>query len=134
MRTCRLWTAALVVAAATLGAVSSAEAQWGSVSGQVVLDGDIPKLKLKVTKGDAMAKDAAVCAAQDVPNEDLVVDPATKGIANVVVYLKKAPAKVHPDLAKPAAAAVTYDHLGCRFSPHVAVVQTTQTVNVISSD
>ena len=63
MRTCRLWTAALVVAAATLGAVSSAEAQWGSISGQVVLDGDIPKLKLKVTKGDAMAKDAAVCAA-----------------------------------------------------------------------
>jgi hypothetical protein len=129
----RFWTAAAAVAA-LLGAVSSAEAQWGSVSGKVVLDGDVPTLKPRVKMGDAAAKDAAVCAAQEVPNEDLVVDPSTKAIANVVVYLKKAPAKIHPQLAKPAAMAVTYDQKGCRFIPHIAVVQTSQTVNVVSSD
>ncbi|MDZ4686006.1 MAG: hypothetical protein SH850_13135 [Planctomycetaceae bacterium] len=130
MRTCRLWTAALVVAAATLGAVSSAEAQWGSISGQVVLDGAAPELLAINTLG----KDPAVCMAKDIPNESLVVDPATKGIANVVVYLKKAPAKIHPDLAKPAAMSVTYDQKGCRFLPHVAVVRTDQLVQVISDD
>jgi hypothetical protein len=129
----RFWTVAAAVVS-FLGAVSSAEAQWGSVSGKVVLDGAVPDLKPLVAKGNAAAKDAAVCAAQEVPNELLVVDPSSKAIANVVIYLKKAPAKVHPDLAKPAAMSVTYDQKGCRFIPHIAVVQTSQTVNVISSD
>src|SRR5688572_4119405 len=77
MRTRRFWTAPLAMAA-ILAAVSSAEAQWGSISGKVVLDGAVPELKPLVKMGDAAAKDAAVCAAQTVPNESLVVDPDTK--------------------------------------------------------
>jgi hypothetical protein len=128
------WSAVAVVAASLLVAVPSAEAQWGSIKGKVILDGDIPALKPLVKMGDAAAKDAAVCAAMDVPNEALVVDAATKGIANVAIYLKKAPDKVHPDLAKPAAMEVVYDQKGCRFLPHIAVVQTNQVVQVISDD
>uniref|UniRef100_A0A7C2JYP3 Rhamnogalacturonan lyase domain-containing protein n=1 Tax=Schlesneria paludicola TaxID=360056 RepID=A0A7C2JYP3_9PLAN len=134
MRTCRLWPVVAVAAASLLGFVTPAEAQWGSIKGKVVLDGDVPTLKPLVKMGDAAAKDAAVCAAQEVPDESAVIDPSTKGIANVVVYLRKAPSKINPALAKPASDVVVYDQKGCRFIPHVAIVQTSQTVQVISED
>jgi hypothetical protein len=111
-----------------------AQAQWGSIKGKVVLEGDVPTLKDLVKKGDGSAKDAAVCAKDGVPDESLIVDSASKGIANVVVYLRKKPAMINPALAKPAAAAVVYDQIGCKFIPHVAIVQAGQTVNVLNGD
>lgn len=134
MQRALVWAVAAAVGWAVTAGASSAQAQWGAVKGQVVLDGAIPELKLLVKKGDTTAKDAAVCAAQDVPDESLIVDPATKGIANVVVFLKKKPEKIHPSLQKPAAMEVVYDQMGCKFVPHVAVVRTDQAVRVISAD
>ncbi len=113
---------------------SSAAAQWGTLKGQVVLDGDLPTLKPLVVKGDSNAKDAAVCAAMEVPDEKLLVDSTTKGIANVVVYLAKKPAKIHPDLAKSKEKVVPFDQKGCRFLPHVMLVRTDQQVRVTSDD
>lgn len=113
---------------------SEAQAQWGTLSGQIVLDGDVPKLKPVVAKGDASAKDAAVCAAEDLPDEKLVVDAESKGIANVVVYLAKKPSKIHPDLVKSKEAEIKFDQKGCRFLPHVMVVRTDQKVRVLSDD
>lgn len=112
----------------------TAEAQWGTLKGQILLDGDIPKIEPLVVKGNNNAKDAAVCAAQDVPDEKLVVDPASKGIANVAVYLVKKPAKVHPDLEKSEHKQVNFDQKGCRFEPHMMVVRTDQEVLVLSND
>lgn len=112
----------------------SAQAQWGTLKGQVLLNGEIPNIAPLVAKGKADAKDAAVCAAQDVPDEKLVVDPESKGIANVVVYLAKKPAKIHPDLADSKEKEVTFDQKGCRFLPHVMVVRTDQKVRVLSDD
>lgn len=122
--------------AALAGAVSmnDVQAQWGGIKGKVVLDGDLPVLKPLIAKGDASAKDAAVCAVNDVPDETAVVDPETKGVANVVVYLRKKPSKVHPSLKDPKAATVLYDQIGCRFVPHVIVAQTSQKVKVVSMD
>lgn len=111
-----------------------ASAQWGGIKGQVILDGEIPAVKDLVKKGDANAKDAAVCAKEGVPDEKIIVDPATKGIANVVVYLRKKPAKIHPDLAKPAAAELSYDQVGCKFVPHILVVQSGQAIKVLNGD
>lgn len=133
----RLSLASGVVAVASFlaaGWPAPAHAQFGSIKGQVLLEGDVPTLKPLVLKGDGMAKDAAVCAANGVPDESLVVDAKTKGIANVVVYLRKKPAKIDPKLAAPPAVAVKYDQVGCRFVPHIAIVQTGQTVNVLNSD
>jgi hypothetical protein len=114
---------------------ASAHAQWGTLKGQIVLDGEVPEVKLLVKKGDAAAKDAAVCAAQDVPDESLAVDKDSKGIANVAVWLvAKKGLKVHPNLEVPANANVTFDQVGCRFIPHVMVVHTSQTVQVVSGD
>ena len=116
------------------GFCNSANAQWGTLKGQILLDGDIPKIEPLVKQGNAAAKDAAVCAAQEVPDEKLVVNPESKGIANVVIYLAKKPAKIAPTVEKSAAPQVTFDQKGCRFMPHVLLVRTDQTVLVLSDD
>ena len=119
------------VAAAVVG---QAKGDWGSIKGQIVADGAVASLKLLVTKGDAGAKDSSVCAAQDVPDESLVVDAKSGGIANVVIYLQKKPAKVHPDLEKSKEKEVLFDQKGCQFLPHVLLVRNDQQVRVKSDD
>ncbi len=107
-------------------------ADWGTISGQVVLKGDVPNRVLLHAKG-APVKDGEVCAAVDAYNDDLVVDKETKGIANVFLYIYKAPKDIHPDAAKPAPK-VIFDQKNCKFIPHVLVVQAGQTVEVLNSD
>jgi plastocyanin len=106
---------------------------WGTVAGQVVVTGEIPKPVLLHPKG-ANIKDAAVCAANDTFKDDLVIDADSKGLANVFVYLAKAPKTVHPDLKKPEPATVIFDQKNCIFIPHAMIVLGGQTVEVISSD
>jgi len=99
-----------------------------------VFDGTPPAGKLLIKKGDAAAKDSAVCAAADLPDEGLIVDSETKGVANVFVYLEKAPAKIHPDAKKPAAAETVFDQKNCQFLPHALIVHSDQGVLVKSGD
>lgn len=107
---------------------------WGTLKGRVVFDGDPPAPKVVVPKGDAGAKDAAVCAKNEIKGERLVVDPAGKGVKNVIVYIPK-PTAVNPE-AKSAKAAqsVVFDQKGCVFEPHVLAVMTGEKVDVKSSD
>ena len=128
------WLLLGMTAAAALQVPSLSFAQGGTVEGQVVFDGTPPQLAPKVKKGDPTAKDAQVCAADDVPDESLVVDPATKGIANVVVYLRKAPANIPADLKKSKEKEVVLDQKGCRYFPHVIALRTDQSLKCISSD
>jgi len=109
-------------------------AETGTIEGQFVYDGEAPKFPPRVVKGDAAARDAATCAAEEVPDESLIVDPATKGIANVIVYLRKAPANMPAELKESQEKIVTVDQKGCRYFPHVLAVRTDQKVNCISSD
>ena len=106
---------------------------WGSISGQFVLEGDVPEVAPLVKKGDATAKDAAVCAAQDIPNEAMEFNPKNKGIANIVVFMRRA-SKVHPDLASSEETKVEFDQKNCQFLPHAMVVRTDQTIVCKSSD
>lgn len=129
-----LATAWAVTATVGLMATPSAQAQWGSIKGQVLVTGDFVTLKPLVMKGNAAVKDSSVCAAEDVPDESVVVDPSTKGLANVVIWLAKKPSKTHPDLAKSKEPEVVFDQKGCRFIPHVLLVRTDQKVRVLSDD
>lgn len=112
--------------------VSDAE-DWGTVSGQFVFSGEIPKPVLLHAKGAAI-KDAAVCAVADMYSEGLVIDDASKGVANIFVYLVKAPKSIHPDLSTPATKTLTLDQKSCTFIPHAMTVQIGQTVEVLNSD
>ncbi len=120
--------------AALEGSAMVSAAETGTIEGQIVLEGDVPTLAPKVKKGDPTAKDPSVCAADDVPDESLVVDPATKGVANVIIYLRKAPAGMPADLKASKVKEVVVDQKGCRYFPHITAVRTDQTVKCVSND
>lgn len=128
-----------LVAALRAGGGGSAEAVvaeatgtgWGTLKGRFLYAGDPPKLGFVSTGG----KDGAVCGAQ-VPNQALVVDSATKGIANIVLYARKAPRVFKPeDGAAPAAAPQPiFDQKGCLFLSHVFGIEVKDTLEVKNSD
>jgi hypothetical protein len=108
-------------------------AQWGNLSGTFVYDGTPPAANPLV-----VTKDEAVCGKHKLVDEQLVVNPSNKGIANIVVfmYLTRNDPKpaVHPDYAAAAGAEVHMDNQNCRFEPRVALVQTNQTLVVGNKD
>ena len=109
----------------------------GSVSGQFLLEGAVPAPKILVKKGDPAAKDGTVCAAVDLVSDSLVVDPKTKGIRHIFVYIRKidkAKTKIHPKLVAGAKKDVVFDQKGCRFTPHTLLLRTGQSVVVKSAD
>lgn len=124
-----------IAALAALAFATPAWAQsWGSIEGQIVLDGAVPETKPIFKAGDKTARDEAVCAVKDMPNDALQFDAETKGVANVVVYLRRAPAEIHPDLKVSKQKEVTFDQKDCRYLPHMMVVRTDQAVVCKSSD
>ena len=115
----------------------TAAAGYGTFEGTLKYDGepkDLPPLVPVGGDGTLKPEDKAVCAVTAVPNESLVVDPAGKGLANAIIFLEKRPGNVKPELAKPPAEHVLFDQKGCRFLPHVLVVQIGQPLVVVSDD
>jgi hypothetical protein len=116
----------LVVMTSVVGQAAADE--WGTLKGRFLFGGAAP------TPTDLKAdKDVEVCGKHKLVNEDLAVG-ADKGIANVVVFVRDKSVKVHPDLAAGKNEKVVLDNKGCRFEPHVAVVQTGQTLVLKNSD
>jgi plastocyanin len=102
--------------------------EWGTIKGRFLYGGDpTPPGALKADK------DVEVCGKHKLLSEELVVG-ADKGIANVVVYVRDKGVKVHPDAGSAAKTPVELDNKDCRFSPHVAVVQTGQPLVIKNSD
>jgi hypothetical protein len=126
-----LWRAVLVVtvSACLIPAASPAYAQkWGSLSGQFILEGDVPP----VDEADNMKE--PVCSKK-VPTDELVINKDNKGIANIFVYipaLKKPP--IHPSLEKSKDKEIVLDQKDCRFLPHAQVMRTDQILLVKSMD
>ncbi|MFN8710986.1 MAG: carboxypeptidase regulatory-like domain-containing protein [Planctomyces sp.] len=102
----------------------------GNFSGRVMLSGAAPSLPMLIAKG-ADVKDKEVCAATDIPDERLVLS-ADGGVANVFVYLAKAPkGGTAPEATEEA---VIFDQKNCRFLPHALIVPTGRTVKILSDD
>ena len=106
----------------------------GNVTGQFVLDGEIPKLAPLVKEGDGSVKNAEVCAKQSIPDESLVVDASSKGIANIFVYLQKPPADMPADAKESKEKIVKFDQKNCRFIPHALILRTDQSIAILSDD
>lgn len=102
----------------------------GTLQGSVKITGTAPQLPLLVKKGQAV-KDAEVCAAVDVPDERLVVS-GSGGVANVFVWLQKAPKNGKP--LEPSDEAVIFDQKNCQFLPHAMIIPVKRTVKVLSDD
>ncbi len=120
--------------AVLFGFANSAPAQdWADVTLQFVLDGDVPELAALNTSADAF------CAKQAVPNERMVVDKDTKGIANMVFMIdakqtKLSKDQIHPSMADVPSELPLLDNVNCQFVPHVFHVRAGQTIDVKNSD
>ena len=125
-------TDAVAATESTATAAESTEATAsegvGTLRGKVEYVGTFTPLPPLYSKGGDV-KDAAVCAAVEAPNETILVKDG--GLANVFVYLRKAPT-VAGD-AVPAENAV-FDQKNCVFLPHAMTVRVGQTVKVLNSD
>jgi plastocyanin len=107
--------------------VASAE-EWGTLKGRFTFGGAAP------TAAELKAdKDVEVCGKHKLVSEEMVVG-ADKGVANVVVFVRDKSVKVHPDLAATKSEKVVLDNKDCRFEPHVAFVQTGQSLVLKNSD
>lgn len=102
----------------------------GSFSGRVVFKGTAPGVKVMYAKGKA-PKESDICSSHgDILVEDLLIG-ADNGIANVFVYLDKAPAGFK---ATPAASPALFDQKNCVFVTHAMICQTGQVVKLLNDD
>ena len=102
----------------------------GHFAGRVVLTGTASPLSPLYAKGGA-PKDREVCGVEATPDERLVIG-ADNGVANVFIFIKKAPrGSPKPTLSEEA---MIFDQKYCRFEPHCLVVPVGQTVKVLSDD
>jgi hypothetical protein len=116
-------------AATTEAAPASSGTGWATLRGRFVYDGTPP-----VMPPYAVNKDAATCSPDGhmPPQETLLVDGATHGIKNVVVYLRS-PSRVHPS-AEPKGGTVVFDQKTCTFLSHVMPMTIGQTIEIKNSD
>jgi plastocyanin len=127
-------TTAPAAAAEAAPAASGGAGGWGTFKGQVVFDGAPPPAKVLQEKGKA-EKNPEVCAS-DAPivSERLVIDAASKGVKNVLVYFPR-PTAVNEDAKKAVTGkTVTFDQKKCVFEPHVLGLMVGETVTLKSSD
>jgi hypothetical protein len=110
---------------------------WATIRGTFKLNGTAPpRSPLTVDK------DLAVCApgGKQVLSEELVVDPATSGIRDIVIfladkaYLDGDPKWEHPDYAATRTATLDFDQKNCVFLSHMFVMRASQTLKILNSD
>ncbi|MEX0936713.1 MAG: hypothetical protein WDZ59_02555 [Pirellulales bacterium] len=105
---------------------------WGDVVGQFVYVGTPP-----VPEKVSLTKDTEVCSMHHPVDESLMV-AEDGGVANIVVHLRPARgqtvSRVHPDYESTADEHIVLDNQFCRFDPHVALLRTSQTLEIKNSD
>jgi hypothetical protein len=110
-----------------LSSAAVAAEGWGSLKGSFQYDGTPPK-PAPIT----VDKDTECCAKHGLVDEGVMVDPKTKAIQNVVVYLHQSRTDktppIHPDLLAAAKEKVKINNANCRFDPHIIPAFTGQTV------
>lgn len=123
---------AALVALAVINVTSPTvlSADWGSLKGRFVIDGEVPKpAPLTVTK-DQFCIDSH-------PIDESIVVGEEGGLANVVVFVRpgrRDKIDVHPDYAAQMSKPVVLDNVGCHFLPHVTLVRTGQPMSLRNSD
>jgi len=151
-----LFASGFAVVIGVLPALAADDDKWSTVKGKVVFDDSKHKIPTREFPPAAKGKDLPKCAASDKEflTEDWVVNPKTKAVRDVFVWLapeptanewqqlkgrklKKFPSfkeeQLHPDLKAVAPNTVEMDQPCCRFIPHALGVRVGQTVVVKNS-
>jgi plastocyanin len=108
------------------------EGATGILRGRIVFDGNPITLAPVVTSDKIKPNEREVCKANAIPNETLVLEKGGKGIANVFIYLAKAPKNAM--LPEISSEPVPFDNKNCRFEPHAVFVRNGQPLNITNSD
>jgi hypothetical protein len=102
---------------------------WGTLKGRFTFNG--PAKGNDLLQGFDPNKDP-LCKIP-VKDDTLVVDGSTKGLANVLLFVRKAP-RVHEDFVNAPAKEVTFDQKECRFLSHVFASSTKDKFVILNSD
>ena len=129
------FAASVLMVAAGLG--TAADEKWVTIKGQVVFPADKPLPKRAALN---VTQDKDHCLSKgDLLDESVIVSAKSKGIKNVVVFLrpddKDAKAaltagQIHPDDAKRKPAEVVIDQPCCAFVPRITVARVGDTIVV----
>ncbi len=111
------------------GAATATGTGWATLKGRFVFDGTPPTMQPYNAN-----KDQATCTVGGKAplQETLLVDSASKGIANVAIYIRKA-SRVH-ESAQPTEETVEFDQKQCVFLTHVFPMTLGQTIAIKNSD
>ncbi len=103
---------------------------WATLKGTFTFEGDPPEMPAY----DAMSKDPATCApgGKAPPQEWLVVDGASRGIANIAIFARDV-SRVN-DSAQPGEEPLVFDQEHCVFLTHVMAVPVGTPINIKNSD
>jgi hypothetical protein len=110
------------------GAAPAAAGGFGTLKGRVIFQGTPQKLESLTALAETKE---AICAKAGIPNDKLIVGEGN-GVANVFVFLPKAPAGV--PVPPPPSEAVKFDQKDCRFFPHALIIRTGQDLKILNSD
>lgn len=107
---------------------------WATLKGTITVAGDPPDRPFY-----NIDKNLDICApgGKKALAETVIVDPQTKGLANVFFYaadLKAADDMVHPDMIGAGTDEILFDQKRCAFIPHALVVDAKQTLKIRNSD
>ena len=124
MRSKHVFMAGVAVLAAS--AMAIAAPSGGTISGKVTYTGTPAKQKpIDMSKEPSCAKQYT-----KPPVSETVVTGEGNSLQNVVVYISAGA----PDGSSAPAQAVTFTQKGCRYLPHVAVLQVNQELKVVNDD
>jgi hypothetical protein len=130
MRACVILGACLLAAASQ--AAPARGQQWGTIKGQVVWgDPVVPPRKPIAVPANQVA--ACMPGGKALLSEDYVIDPKTKGVRWVVVWLvdpnnPAAKLPIHLNLRNPADPNVVLDQPCCAFETHALGLRQGQTL------
>lgn len=122
--------------AAAATAAAAEPTGFATIRGVFTLNGEPPpRQQLNIDK----EREVCMPGGKPVFREDIVIDPATKGIKDVVIYLTtKYPAGnekwEHPDHAATRDAVIDFDQKNCIFLTHVLAMRSTQKLRILNSD
>lgn len=126
MNASRLVRVAAVVLWGALACRAATAEQFGDITGEFITEGFVP-IEPPLLKGGGPLR-------FEVPNESYVVDKKTGGVANVFIYLRRAPANIPRELSRSKEPEVQLTIEKRRYMPHALVVRTDQKLRFTSAD
>jgi hypothetical protein len=102
---------------------------WGTLKGKFVFDGTPPQMEPYNVNKDM---DACTIGGQAPPQETLLVDESSKGIANIAIFVRSA-SRVHESAAAGEGSKV-FDQKNCVFLTHVFPLTLGTTMDIRNSD